>query len=59
VLGVRVLADEKRRSSAMERTRVRHTGSAVYSEDDFSPARVTRNSLREKRRPKRSQLAVT
>lgn len=36
----------------MERTRVRHTGSAVYSEDDFSPARVTRNSLREKQKEK-------
>ena len=53
------MADEKRRSSAMERTRVRHTGSAVYSEDDFSSARVTRNSLREKQKGKSNSKSRT
>lgn len=43
----------------MERTRVRHTGSAVYSEDDFSPARVTRNSLREKQKEKPNSKSRT
>lgn len=43
----------------MERTRVRHTGSAVYSEDDFSPARVTRNSLREKQKEKMNSKSRT
>ncbi len=43
----------------MERTRVRHTGSAVYSEDDFSPARVTRNSLREKQKKKPNSKSRT
>lgn len=43
----------------MERTRVRHTGSAVYSEDDFSPARVTRNSLREKQKEKTNSKSRT